>query len=330
MVQREFVKKGNVVVEDLRVLFIKTEKSMKPEMREYIKYFNSLEGFSAVSSENVDTLEYDKYDIVWDFRTFRGYKPNKKQILVHEYASTSGGKFKKMKDFIKRNFNYIPDLRVFTDNFIIGNDIKERFAFRDSIPYVIRELGVPKTFLNCEEVEKEFDFVYIGSVSKGRRTDKMLRKFLKTNNSGKFLIIGKPSNDIYMEFKDSKRIVFSGFVLQKDIPMIAKKAKYGVNYIPNVYPHNCQLHLKTLEYISLGLNLISTKYDSIEYFSKIYNCRFLIMDENDFLFSENIVNNFDFKNNFDSENQTWDKVIERSNIVKTLRRIYNNKNAIIK
>lgn len=84
-----------------KILLVDSEKGYLPEIPAYLNYFNSSNNLQVFStSEFDDSVNYDEFDIIWEFKGIGGYKP-KKQIMIHEYHSLSTGSLVNFKNILK-------------------------------------------------------------------------------------------------------------------------------------------------------------------------------------------------------------------------------------
>jgi len=299
----------------IKILFIRSDKAFLPEIDAYIKYFNNTNEFEAYDSSKLGK-DYiiDDFDIVWEFKGFGGVKSTDK-ILIHEYASLSTGSFPFLKNFLKRYLNTKPDLRVF-----LNENVKNGFGFKDNIDFCYRDMGIDESFLQVKDTKKEYDFVYVGSICKGRGMDVFLKEFTKTN-PGKLCLIGNVDDDIYNTYKYNRDIIFTGKVAYSEVPSIASKAVYGINYIPDKYPFNIQTSTKLLEYLALGLKIITTDYKWIRDFEKKYRCNFYKLDITNPLFDLSDLEKHEFVCNLNTNDFIWENIINKSNISKKILNI---------
>jgi len=186
------------------------------------------------------------------------------------------------------------------------------------VRYCFRDMGIHRKFLQARNSTKEYDFVYIGSISKERKIDRLLAKFTMRNN-GKLCLIGEVEDDIYKAYKNNADIIFTGKVPYSEVPEIASKAVYGINYVPNKYPYNIQTSTKLLEYLALGLKVITTDYKWVRKFEEKYGCSFYKLDERNFDIDINEVNKYEFISKLNIEDFLWDNVIEKSGIIRELQ-----------
>lgn len=299
----------------MKILFVRTGKAFLPEIDAYVKYFNKLEGFEAYDSQLLDeNYSIDDFDVIWEIKGFGGVKDASK-IVVHDYASLSTGSFPRIKNNLKKWLNPKPNLRVF-----LNQAVKEGFKFDDNVGYCFRDMGIDESFLNVKSTSKEYDFVYVGSVCKGRGMDKFLEEFTK-RPQGKLCLIGNVEDEIYNKYKHNKDLVFTGSVPYGEVPIIASKAVYGINYIPDKYPFNIQTSTKLLEYLALGLKVITTDYQWVRDFEKLHGCSFYKLNLKQDGFNRDYIKSYDYKSNFAVENHLWDVVLENSGLKEQIRDI---------
>jgi len=299
----------------VKILFVRTGKAFLPEIDAYVKYFNKLEGFEAYDSQLLDeNYSIDDFDVIWEFKGFGGVRDVNK-VIVHDYASLSTGSFPKVKNNLKKWLNPKPNLRVF-----LNQAVRQGFNFNDDIEFCYRDMGIDERFLSVKSEEKEYDFVYVGSICKGRGMDRFLAEFTR-KPQGKLCLIGNVEDDIYNEYKHNKDLVFTGSVPYGEVPIIASKAVYGINYIPDKYPFNIQTSTKLLEYLALGLKVITTDYQWVRDFEKRHGCSFYKLNLKQDGFNRDYIESYDYKSNFAVENHLWDAVLENSGLKEKIRDI---------
>ena len=300
----------------IKILFLRSKKAFLPEVDAYIKYFNKSTEFRAFDSSKMDEdYNINDYDIIWEFKGFGGVKA-KDKMVVHEYASLSTGSFPKLKNILKSKVNPKPGLRIF-----LNENVKEGFNFKDDIDYCYRDMGIDESFINIKNEKKEYDFVYVGSICSERGMDVFIKEFAKVN-PGKLCLVGNVDDDIYSEYKNKKNIIFTGKVPYSEVPKIASKAIYGINYMPDKYPFNIQTSTKLLEYLALGLKVITTDYKWVRQFEEKHDCNFYKIDEGNIDLNPEKINHFNFKSNFAVNNFMWDSIIEKSGIAEKLISIH--------
>ena len=156
----------------IKILFVRSEKAFLPEIEAYIRYFNQTDEFRAYDSATLSPgYDIEEFDIIWEFKGIGGTKRNDK-IIVHEYASLSTGKLPRYKNIYKAYMNPKPDLRIF-----LNDAVKEGYPFTDKVDFCMRDMGIDERFLEHKNVKKEYEFVYVGPVSRSREIDILLERF---------------------------------------------------------------------------------------------------------------------------------------------------------
>ena len=299
-----------------KILFQRSSKANLPEIEAYIDYIEKNDSsLKCFDSEKMSTGDYDleDFDLIWKFMGF-DRKVNKRPV-IHEYVSLSTGRFPIVKNKIKKVTNAKPDLRIF-----LNEDVKKEMNFIDNVPQIYRDMGIRKDFFFID-ANKIYTFVYIGDISKERGIDKFLSQFVKyySNEKDCLLLIGSYEKSIYEMYKDHVCIEFLGKVSQKQVIESASKASYGLNIIPDRYPYNIQTSTKLLEYMALGLKVITTDYDWVNKFEKENNCSFFKLDKS----FENIrtCKEFEYENKLDIKKLEWSQVLLESNIIEAIKKI---------
>lgn len=295
----------------IKILFLRSTNAFLPEVDAYLKYFNNNSDFYAYDSLKLSDFKLEDFDIIWEFKGLGGLKL-KDQILIHEYPSLSTGKIPKVKNFIKALINPKPDLRIF-----LNENVKTGFCFNDDIDFCYRDMGIDENFLQRGNFSKEYDFVYVGSICKERELDKFLKVFTAKNN-GKLCLIGNVEDEIYKDFKKYQNLIFTGKVPYLEVPNIASKAEYGINFIPDKYPYNIQTSTKLLEYLALGLKVVTTDYKWVRQFEKVHSCSFYKLNYNNLEFDSKSLRKHEFISHFEPENYLWESIIDKAGIAKKL------------
>lgn len=295
----------------IKIIFLRNTSAFLPEIDAYVKYFNSTSDFIAYDSSKLTEFKIEDFDVIWEFKGLGGAKV-KDRILIHEYASLSTGKFPKVKNYIKARMNPKPNLRIF-----LNSNVRDGFSFNDNIDFCYRDMGIDEIFLQKKEVSKEYHFVYVGEICKERELDKFLNVFTAKNN-GKLCLVGSVDDEIYKDYKHNDNLIFTGKVSYSEVPQIAAKAKYGINFIPNKYPFNIQTSTKLLEYLALGLKVVTIDYEWIRQFEKIHNCSFYKLDYNNLRFDIDSLEKHEFITHFKPEDYLWKSMIDKAGIAKKL------------
>lgn len=291
-----------------KILLERSNKSYLPVIDAYIKYFNGKDcDFQMYDSSKLKDFHINDFDAVWKFMGFEVF-PKSDIKVIHEYASLSTGMFPKIKNELKSRMNHKPDLRVFLSVFI-----REGMNFKDDIDYVYRDMGVDDIFFNFQNSDKKYDCVYVGSISKERSIHILLDYFKYKCKNRSLLLIGEVQDDIYKNYSYCENIIFTGKLSYEDVPKYASQAVYGVNFMPDKYPFNIQTSTKLLEYLSMGLKVITTDYFWINNFMKENDLDLIKVDEK-LEGLENLINNDERTSPkiINMEKFKWSNVIKQS------------------
>lgn len=278
------------------ISFVKTSAYL-PEYNAYGEYCDS----KNIRYEFVENV-YDaspSASVVWQICGLPK-RPKSKSINVHEYQSLSTPPLSTLKDSLKTSFNFRPDYRVF-----LNKHIHQNLNFRDSVPYIFRDMGVHASFFKRKQDSPEYKFVYAGSLTGSRRSDQMLEMLAQTGE--KSLIIGTPPNGVSERRYDN--ITFTGRVAYSEVPNLLLNAEHGVNYIPDIYPFNIQTSTKLLEYCAAGLKIVSTSYQWARQFESNYGGKFFYLSNNSI--NLNKLEKFEFKTP-DVRELEWQKLLAES------------------
>lgn len=291
----------------MKIAFINNGKSYLPEIKAYTDYLNK-RGFSAMEVYSDQKEVIEKFDIVWKFMGLDMKQDNKHQFYIHEYCSLSVGKLSKQKDLLKKYLNCKPTGRLF-----LNEELYQRMNFKDNLPYLKRDMGISHSFYTNQD-KKDYDFIYLGDTSKSRKLNNLLTNFKTQNRDQNIIVIGSISNELYKNFKSADNIIFTGKINHEDVPSVASKAVYGINYVPNIFPFNIQTSTKLLEYCALGLKIITTDYNWVNQFEENRGARFLKVDEDLTNFTRDRIEKFDFYTP-NVEDLRWENIFENIGLI---------------
>lgn len=201
----------------------------------------------------------------------------------------------------------------------MNKNVKNEFGFNDKIPYIYRDMGIDECFFLKNE-KKNYDFVYVGSMSNDRGIVNILEKFTQDLKNSSLLMIGEPDKSIYEAYKKYSNIVFTGKLKYQDVPKIASQAEYAINYIPDKYPYNLQTSTKLLEYIAMNLKVITTDYLWVNEFEKEREMKFYRVLNDLRELDEKNLRNFNFKNT-NIKDRLWKNIIDKSKVKKQIDKI---------
>jgi hypothetical protein len=138
-------------------------------------------------------------------------------------------------------------------------------------------MGLAAQFSAKPHTVKKYDFVYVGEVSKKRSIDRFLKAF-EAYPQHTLCLVGQTDKAIFERYKNFSNITFKGKVPYKDVANILPKATYGLNLIPIKYPYTVQTSTKLLEYLAMGLKVITTDYPWVKTFERTHQASFFRID----------------------------------------------------
>jgi glycosyltransferase involved in cell wall biosynthesis len=128
-----------------------------------------------------------------------------------------------------------------------------------AVPYALRDMGVPDSFLTAQALQPpEFDLVYLGEMSRLQRFVPLLHTLGQAGLS--LLLVGDVPPALQKRLATLGHIQSTGRVPQDQVPAQLLRARAGLNLMPDVLPLSEQTSTKMLEYLALGLPVISNPY----------------------------------------------------------------------
>lgn len=174
-------------------------------------------------------------------------------LTVHDYKSLSLGRFSRVKDWIKRFGNAVPDVRI------VKEPMLKIYGFDETVPYVLQDIGVNddlRLHLN-PKTAKEYAFCYVGAMTYERKFDAVLRAFLASAEKDKrFVLVGEAEAGLKDEFAAHPNLIFTGRVSQAEVYRYVQASEVSVCYFPTHYPHSIQTPTKLLEAAALGARIL--------------------------------------------------------------------------
>lgn len=246
----------------IRIAGVVSDKSYSPELvalREYFSHSNEIAFELVPSTSAAAGAGFDAIYLKMGFSPM--WKPSDTPE-IHDYSSASTGDWPHLKDWIKSNLSRKPVLRSFLSEFV-----RTCLTFRDSIPYVVRDMGVPEGFISARESRTgspTYDLLYAGSIGASRQTDLMLEGVTKAGLT--ILVVGEPSPEIQTRYGKSTGVSLAGRVSHHEIPGLAADCRMGLNFTPDIHPFNRQTSTKVLEYLALGLPVVTNDYEWVRQF----------------------------------------------------------------
>jgi glycosyltransferase involved in cell wall biosynthesis len=174
-------------------------------------------------------------------------------LTVHDYKSLSLGRFSRVKDWVKRFGNAVPDVRILKEAML------KVYGFGNSVPYVLQDIGVNDDLrLHLKpQTAKEYAFCYVGAMTYERKFDAVLRAFLDSPEKDKrFVLVGEAEARLKAEFAAYPNLIFTGRVAQAEVYRYVQASEVSVCYFPTHYPHSIQTPTKLLEAAALGARIL--------------------------------------------------------------------------
>ena len=196
----------------------------------------------------------DSADVVW-WMCGRVSRSHSRRLAhsqhVHEYASASVAPLAWLKDRIKEFSHPRPQHRVFQSEWL-----RQRMAMTDPVPYSLRDMGVPAHFLTAQaQGIPEFDLVYLGEMS---RLMGFVPALQAIEEAGlRLLLVGQIPPPLQTVVARLPRIHCTGRIAQDEVPSQLLRARAGLNLVPDVLPLSAQTSTKMLEYLAVGLPVLS-------------------------------------------------------------------------
>ena len=243
----------------ITVHFVHGARSYLPELAAYQAHIQSL-GHAVQMHTQAHTVPDDAQAVWW----ICGRVPSdqarrlKGAVQVHEYASASVAPLAWLKDRIKQWQHPVPDFRVFQSEWV-----RQRMGWGDAVhepvPYALRDMGVPASFLTAQALQPpEFDLVYLGEM---RRLLHFVPLLQTLGQAGlKLLLVGDVPPALQERLAKLGHIQSTGRVPQDQVPAQLLRARAGLNLMPDVLPLSEQTSTKMLEYLALGLPVVSNPY----------------------------------------------------------------------
>lgn len=297
-----------------KIALIHKGAAYAPEIGVYKRLLEK-EGFFVQVFKDVAESDLIPFDVEWHFMGMDMTRRHIGRFKIHEYVSLSVPPFSKWKDQLKKVFNTIPDLRIFGNEFI-----EKEFGFDDNVPVRFRDAGVcPIFFQKQKNIDKIFDFVYCGSTDNSRKIEHLLSYFVDNMPDNSLLIIGTPPKGLPNRIIRHPAITFTDRINYEDVPSWLRKARFGINYVPNIYPYNQQRPLKLLEYCAVGLPVITTEYAWVVKFEDEKKAKFFTLNPEFGNFKLSLVENFSYSIP-DVSDFTWNNIIAQSGIIPYLKK----------
>jgi glycosyltransferase involved in cell wall biosynthesis len=251
--------------------FIRNGPSYLPEIDAYCAYIHSRGHQTMVhdSSHAVPTSA----SVVW---WFCGRVPPREAhrlrgaFQIHEYASASIPPYAWLKDQVKHWTQPLPDYRIYQNGWV-----RERMGFADGVPHALRDMGVAEHFFEAPSytTTPEFDLVYLGEMSRLLAFIPVLQAIGAAGRS--LLLVGDVPEALQTHLPPN--VTCTGHVAQTQVPHHLRRARFGLNLVPNAAPFQQQTSTKVLEYCAVGLRVVSNAYPWVRYFMAQHKANFYLL-----------------------------------------------------
>ncbi len=240
----------------ITVHFVHGALSYLPELTAYQAHIEHL-GHAVKMHTQAHTVPDDAQAVWWICGRVPAAQARRLQsaVQVHEYASASVAPLAWLKDRIKQWQHPVPDFRVFQSDWV-----RQRMGFAgDAVPYALRDMGVPDAFLTAQSLlPPEFDLVYLGEMRRLLNFVPLLHTLGQAGLS--LLLVGDVPVALQERLAALGHIQSTGRVPQDQVPAQLLRARAGLNLMPDMLPLSEQTSTKLLEYLALGLPVISNPY----------------------------------------------------------------------
>lgn len=234
------------------VHFVRGGGSYLPELRAYGAYLSSL-GRESTVHETAASVPADAEVLWWICGRVPRDAPTRwsRAFHIHEYASASVPPVAALKDKAKRWMHPRPQHRVFQNEWV-----RERMGFADAVPSSLRDMGVPRAFLDAtSSAAPEFDLVYLGETSRLFAFDRALHAIRGAGLS--LLVVGAMDERVRAI---APHALCTGRIDQDQVPSQLLRARAGLNLMPARLPFSQQTSTKVLEYLAVGLPIVGNDY----------------------------------------------------------------------
>lgn len=256
------------------VHFVHTGPAYMPELAAYEQYLSRL-GHRSHRHRDPATVPVDA-DIVWWIcgRVSAHHSHRlRRSLQVHEYASASVGRWPGLKDLVKHWLHPVPDHRIFLNEWV-----RDRMGFADGVPCSLRDMGVPPAFVQTRASQPpDHDLVYLGEMQRLRGFMPQLQAISQAGL--RLLLIGEVPPDLKSAWRTLAGITFTGRLPQSQVPAQLLRARAGLNLMPERLPLTQQTSTKVLEYLAVGLPVLSNSYPWAQQMAAQHPDRIVLMSE---------------------------------------------------
>ncbi|AEW00971.1 hypothetical protein A4D02_13510 [Niastella koreensis] len=292
--------------------FVHEHKAFLPGLNAYLQFFAE----RGIQTHVLHPSQIDSQpcDVEWHFMG-RHVRRNNNRVTIHEYASSSVPPFGKLKNSIKKLFNATPDYRIFNSEYVRG-----QINPTDNIPYGYRNCGIPSgnSYL-LPNAQKKYDFVYVGTVDKGRKIEPLFDCFINgVLKDRTLLVITRDYQALDAIYKNARNLTFKGPIPYSDTYAHIQEARFGINYMPDVAPFNQQASAKFLDYAACWLPIITSDYAWVRGFQQTYGGNYFYLQPTLENFTWEHINNYHYTQP-DLSSWTYEKQILQSGVLRFLQ-----------
>jgi len=253
--------------------FIRNGPSYLPEIDAYCAYIQSRDHQTMVHDSSVSVPT--SASVVW---WFCGRVPLREAhrlrgaFQIHEYASASIPPYALAKDQVKHWTQPRPDYRIYQNGWV-----RERMGFGDGVPHALRDMGVAEHFFDAPSHTSvpEFDLVYLGEMSRLLAFIPVLQAIHAAGRS--LLLVGEVPAELQAQLPPN--VTCTGRVDHVQVPRHLRRARFGLNLVPNATPFQQQTSTKVLEYCAVGLRVVSNVYPWVRYFMAQHKANFYLLND---------------------------------------------------
>ena len=253
--------------------FIRNGPSYLPEIDAYCAYIHSRGHQTMVHDSSLSVPA--SASVVW---WFCGRVPLREAhrlrgaFQIHEYASASVPPYAWLKDQLKHWTQPRPDYRIYQNGWV-----RERMGFADGVPHALRDMGVAEHFFDAPSLTQapEFDMVYLGEMSRLLAFIPVLQAIDAAGLS--IMLVGDIPAALQLHLPPN--VSCTGRVGHKEVPRHLRRARFGLNLVPNATPFQHQTSTKVLEYCAAGLRVVSNAYPWVRYFMAQHNANFYLLND---------------------------------------------------
>ncbi len=249
--------------------FIHQGDAYLPELQAYAAFIQAA-GHQSQLHRELDSVPSDAPVLWWLCGQVRPVQAMRhpKAFHIHEYASASVPPMAWLKDQLKCWCQATPQYRIFQNAWV-----QQRMGFHDAVPCEFRDMGISPSLLEPAppSAAPEFDFVYLGEM---RRLRHFLPVFEALANAElSVLLIGQLPDELLAQLADHDKLTVTGRIPHEQVPVMLRRARRGLNLVPDQLPYTRQTSTKLLEYCAAGLPVVSTDYAWVRDFERQHGAR---------------------------------------------------------